>query len=234
MDVTTDLSRDLSRADREAIRAAIAEAGAGSAGEIELRVVSSSADYDVAGWTGAALGALAAPLVCAFAFALFGLWPWSPALWIAMPPVVGALAGLLVTGALPGLRRLLVPDDLMRLAVDHGASVASIQRAVRANPQRPGILVFLSLFERRAVVVADPAVRERDAAGEFKSIEQSIAAGMRRGELGIAAAAGIRRAGELLEQHDVSRRADGEGGERSAPELDAPRPAEREEPAPGA
>lgn len=233
MDVKTDLSRELSRADREAIGAALAEAEARSAGEIELHVVSSSADYDVAGWTGAALGALAVPLLCALAFELLGLWPWSPALWIAMPPLAGALAGLLVTSALPGLRRLLVPDDLMRLAVDHGASVVSIQRAACAHPQPPGILVFLSLFERRAVILADPGIREQVAPGEFKSIEQSLVAGMRRGELGAAAAAGLRRVGELLEQHGVSHCADGASGASGEKELDAPRPAEREEPAPG-
>lgn len=75
------------------------------------------------------------------------------------PIVAGVVIGALSIAFQP-LRRWLTPRSMIEKAVRHGARAAFFDKGVRHTRDRIGILVYISLLERRAEVVADSGVME--------------------------------------------------------------------------
>src|SRR3954468_19596761 len=80
-----DIDKLFSEPDREAVRAAVREAEAGTSGEIVPYVVPASDGYAGALWKGTALGALCGPLLALAAYRLGGFWGTHLNLWIGLP-----------------------------------------------------------------------------------------------------------------------------------------------------
>jgi putative membrane protein len=120
------------------------------------------------------------------------------ALWIALPPAVGAWAGWLAVLAVPALRRGLAGPDAIAERVHQRATRAFLEEEVFRTRDRTGILIFVSMFEHRVVVLADRGLDGRVTASEWEDVTGAIAAGIRRGQPGAAFAEGIRRCAELL------------------------------------
>ena len=191
------LERFFSQADNAAIEAAVRDVESRSAGEIVPYAVERSDRYTRAVWTAATLGGLAGALGAAILRWAGDFWGGHVALWIALPPAAGAAIGWLLALALPGLRRLLVPPGVLAERVHQRASEAFLAEEVFRTRDRTGILIFLSLFERRVVVRADRGLDGVVTAGEWAEIVDSIATGMREGRPGPALAEGIRRCASL-------------------------------------
>lgn len=191
------LERFFSPADNAAIEAAVRDVESRSAGEIVPYAVERSDRYTRAVWTAATLGGLAGALAAATLRWAGDFWGGHVALWIALPPAAGAAIGWLLALALPGLRRLLVPPGVLAERVHQRASEAFLAEEVFRTRDRTGILIFLSLFERRVVVRADRGLDGVVTAGEWAEIVDSIATGMREGRPGPALAEGIRRCASL-------------------------------------
>jgi putative membrane protein len=102
--------------------------------------------------------------------------------------------------ALPELRRLVVPSSVLTERVRQRASEAFLAEEVFRTRDRTGILIFLSLFERRVVVRADRGLDDVVTTPEWEEIVDGIAAGMREGRPGPALAEGIRRCASLAER----------------------------------
>jgi len=121
----------------------------------------------------------------AIAFAALGFMLWDeqvfslPSLWID-PFVLGGLAGASVA-ILPRVQRALTPRHVRRRAVRRAAMVAFHQRGVRRTRARTGVLVYVSLIERMAAVIADDgvlAVAPRDAwRAAIRAIDRAVADG---------------------------------------------------------
>jgi putative membrane protein len=193
------LDRFFSAADHRAIEAAVHEAEARSAGEIVPYVVERSDRYHRALWCAATLGALSVSLVAAVV--RWAVEVWGPvALWIAFPPAIGAALGGLAALLIPWLRRALVPAEVLAARVHERATRAFLEEEVFRTRDRTGILIFLSLFEHRVVILADRGLDGRVTPGQWEEVVLSIASGMRRGQPGPALAEGIRRCASLTAQ----------------------------------
>jgi putative membrane protein len=191
------LERFFSAADHSAIEAAVREVEAQSASEIVPYAVERSDSYTRALWTAATLGALAAAMVAAFVRWSGEIWGGPVALWIALPPAAGGALAWLATLAMPALRRSLVPPDVLAERVRQRAMEAFVNEEVFRTRDRTGILIFVSLFERRVVVLADRGLDGRVTPQEWEDIVAGIVAGMRRRQPGPALAEGIRRCARL-------------------------------------
>ena len=200
------LERFFSAADHAAIEAAVREAEARSAGEIVPYAVERSDRYVRAVWSAATLGALAGSLGAALARWAADLWGGPLLLWIVMPPATGAALGGLAALLLPALRRALVTPEAMAERVQQRASQAFLEEEVFGTRDRTGILVFVSLFEHRVVVLADRGLNGHVAPAEWQDVAAGIAAGIKRGQPGQALADGIRRCASLVAR--VPRRPD--------------------------
>jgi putative membrane protein len=184
----------------------VRDAEARTAGEIVPYAVERSDPYTRALWTAATLGALLAAGGAVAVRWAAGVWGGPLALWIALPPAAGAALAWLIVLAAPGLRRRLVPPDVLAARVHQRATQAFVEAEVFRTRGRTGLLLFVSLFERRVVVLADRGLDGIVAPQEWDEVVAAVAAGMRRGTPGPALAEGIRRCAELAAR--VPRRAD--------------------------
>lgn len=200
-----------SRADRARIREAVERAERRSAGEIVPFIIERSGRYDVAVWRGACLAAVLALAGVMLLLQLHRGWglgwlhdPRGPALLML---AAGALGGV-ATAFLPPLRRWLAGSGRLDRAVQRRAAQAFIAEEVFATRERTGILLFVSLFERRIEVLADTGIHRRVGAEAWEDVVDRIRDGLATGRPAAGIVAAIERCGELLERAGVDARPD--------------------------
>jgi putative membrane protein len=197
-----------SEKDRQDIEVAVRAAERTTAGEIVPVVVERSGHYDDAVWRAATLGALTAVLGAAIAHGLTGQWGVASWLWLVGPAVVGAAFGFLAARTFAVLRRLLVhPHDLDQ-AVRRRAALAFVDNEVFNTRERTGILIFLSLFERRVVVLGDSGINAKVEQREWDALVGDLAAGIKAGRTAAALVTAIAQCGQLLQRRGVAIRDD--------------------------
>jgi putative membrane protein len=199
--------RFFSQADLDAIQAAVREAEARTSGEIVPYVVERSDEYQNALWKGAALGALLGPMVALAIYRWSNVWGIPIGIWIALPALVGGGIGYLLS-LLDPVRRWMAGDATLDLRARRRAAGAFLEQEVFQTRQRTGILLFVSLFERRVVLLADSGIHQKVEEGAWEAITGRLATGIRSGRPGPAMIEAIRACGELLERHGVERQAD--------------------------
>jgi putative membrane protein len=199
--------RFFSQADLDAILAAVREAEARTSGEIVPYVVERSDEYQNAIWKGAALGALLGPMVALAIYRWSNVWGIPIGVWIALPAPVGGGIGYLLS-LLDPVRRWMAGDETLDLRARRRAAAAFLEQEVFQTRHRTGILLFVSLFERRVVLLADSGIHQKVEEGAWDAITRRLAAGIRSGRPGPAMIEAIRACGELLERHGVERQAD--------------------------
>jgi putative membrane protein len=99
----------------------------------------------------------AAAAIAALGYMLFGAHAFALTSILIDPFVVGAVIGAAVE-LWPAGKRLLTPQRIRRGAVDRAARATFVERGVHHTRGRTGILIYLSLAERDAAVVADAMV----------------------------------------------------------------------------
>jgi putative membrane protein len=199
--------RLFSSADRAAIEAAVAAAEGKTSGEIVPYVVERSDDYATSPWKGAALGALLGPMAAFAVYRWGSIWGFSPEVWIALPAPIGGALGYLLA-LLPPLRRALAGEHLLDARARRRAAAAFLDQEIFRTRQRTGILLFISLFERRVVLLADTGIHQAVQEGAWEEITGKLARGIREGRTGPALVEAIGACGELLKSHGVERQSD--------------------------
>ena len=202
-----DNDRFFSPADLEAIRTAVQEAEGRTSGEIVPYVVERSDEYPTAAWKGAALGALLGPMAALALHRWTDLWGWPLGLWIALPAPLGGAIGYLLALLHP-VRRWMTGEPTLDARARRRATAAFLEAEVFRTQERTGILLFVSLFERRVVLLADSGIHQKVEGTAWEEITRRLARGIREGRPGPAMVEAIRACGELLERHGVERRAD--------------------------
>jgi putative membrane protein len=197
------IDRVFSPGDLAAIEAAVRDVESRSPGEVVPYAVDHSDAYHDALWTVATLGSLLGGLLTAALDGAFGGWRDAPAASVVGLPAAGAALGYLLASVWPELRLRLVPAHTVDHRVQQRAVAAFVEQEVFRTRARTGVLVFLSLRERRVVILADTGISARVEQREWDTITAGIVAGMRRAEPGPALASAIRRCGELLAAHGL-------------------------------
>jgi putative membrane protein len=176
---------------RGEITAAVKQVEAGSAAEVVVTIVPRSAGHwDVT--LGAALAVVL--LVQAAASALY---PDASALHVLLDSALLAAAVLGLVRGLPPLERLLLPARAAARRVEEGAETAFCRQGIYRTRARTGVLIYLSLLERRAVVLPDDGVAH--------ALPPELLAALRTQAAGILREADAR--GALLALLDLLRRA---------------------------
>jgi putative membrane protein len=170
-------------------------------------IVARSDSYRVADWRAAAAGAVAGGVAHAAAPGIAG-WSeaaaaYAPLAWIA----AGAFAALLAA-RWAALRRILAGDAELAARTATGAAEAFLAHEVFRTRDRTGVLIYVSLFERRVEILADTGVYRAVAQPTWQRVAAEVAATMRGAPPEAAILEAIRRAGELLSAHGPRRRRD--------------------------
>lgn len=203
-----DIERQFSEAELRVVEAAIHEAENRSRAEIVIVATASSDNYDGAPWRGAAFGAVTCALAAGVASWFGGFW--GGALWLtsALPTVVGAVGGYFLVNGVPALRRRFVAPETLDRRVHRRAAAAFLEHEVFSTRDRSGVLLFISLFEHRAVVLGDSGINALVDAEEWRAVVAELCRRMHAGEVAAGLVKAVEACGELLDRRGLESRPD--------------------------
>jgi putative membrane protein len=192
----------ISEQDRERISKAIRAAETKTSGEIVCVLAETSSD------------AIALPILIAAVAAL--ALPWLLVAFTAMTVYrilslqVIAFLGLTVLLCLPRVRVALMPRRARR-AVAHRVAMEQFRtRGIARTKDRSGILIFVSLAERYARIVADEGIAARVRQSEWQAAVDALIAHMRSGHIADGFVTAIDLCGAELAKHFPRTEADRE------------------------
>lgn len=174
------------------IQAAIEQLEAGTGVQVLAAVIGKADHYPEAPWKAFALAASLTSLVLAIQAALDPPWivPLQAAFYAIAVLGVGAAAALATT-LLPPLARLLIPSARMEGEVEQYARGYFLEREIFGTRERTGILVLVSLFERKVVILPDTGLADRLPAGALAAVINCMRPQLSRGARFAALSAGL-------------------------------------------
>lgn len=203
----------LSDSEHARISQAVHEAEANTSGEIVTIIADHSDRYaDVALWWASASAILALGWVTVFAdhytgmvAVLLGSWTivWTPreVLELALTIAVGKFLGIWLLMLWRPLRLALTPGAIKSDRVRRRAVRYFKVGAERRTTGRTGILIYLSLAEHRAEIVADEAIHARVPNEVWGDAMADMIAHVREGRIADGMAAAVRDVGAVLAEH---------------------------------
>jgi putative membrane protein len=184
---------NISAQDRERISAAIRAAEAGTSGEIVCVLAHRSS------------GAMTLPILLATIVAL--ALPWLLVAFTAMSVhriltlQVATFVVLAVALCLPAVRIALVPRA-MRRAVAHRAAIEQFTiRGIARKKDRTGILIFVSLAEHYARIIADEGIAAKVPQAEWQNAVNALTGQMGSGRIADGFIAAIDACATVLTAH---------------------------------
>ena len=203
----------LSDDDRDRVSAAVSAAEAHSAGEIVTILTDRSDGYwDVAlAW--AALAAATAILMLSLTPAFYlglidrltGAWAneWTPGeiFAVALGVATAKFLGMLVIQLWQPLKFFLVPPPVKARRVLARAITCFKVGAERRTHGRTGILIYLSMREHRAEIVADAAISGKVAPEVWGEAMAAMLPEIKAGRIADGMVAAIERVGAVLAEH---------------------------------
>ena len=186
------IHRFLTDAARKALTDAVEDVEAQSSAEVVVAVRPSSGSYLHADL----LAGIAAAVACLVGL-LFSPWPFGLVWFVVDPVLLGARVGFLVS-RLPAVRRGLTRPGVRRRRVLEAARATFVEKRVHATSGRTGLLVYISLLEREAVVLHDVGIDILATSDGWQRACEDLAESVRRGDDGVAVAARVRALGDRL------------------------------------
>ena len=183
----------ISEKDRERIGHAIAAAEKRTSGEIVAVLSNESASYLHVSFLWASLIALLVP------------WPlvyftWWPVQWIYLTQLGAFLLILLIT--LPRrVRYALVPASVKRERAHRRAVEQFLVQNLHTTAGRTGVLIYVSVAERFAEIIADTAIDAKVPKGTWQAIVDDLTSEISAGRAGEGFIQAVERSGVLLAEH---------------------------------
>jgi len=184
---------ELTKEDYDAVAAAIREAEKRTCGQIVCVLAHASSAY------------AHVPILWSSLFALFTPWPlihftqWSVQLIFLAQLVVFLVAALAFSWA--PLRILLVPRALQRARAHRAALEQFVLRGISRTHNRCGVLIFVSLAEHYARIVADEGVAQKVHASEWQAAVDALTMHIHASHIAAGFIAAIERCGAVLAEH---------------------------------
>ncbi|HRP79737.1 MAG TPA: TPM domain-containing protein [Aquamicrobium sp.] len=193
------MDRTLTPQDHEALCDRIKAAEATTRGEIYCVVARASDGYFFPAAFMLAVGVMLASIAV-------GAWldrDWQVVghLGFALCQAAALAAALVVLRLVPGLAIRLTPRALRYRRAHDNAVRQFLAHNVHLTERRTGVLIFVSLAERYATVVADAAIGDKVAQAEWDAIVERVVAAAKAGRLTEGLADAIDKAGWLMAQH---------------------------------
>ncbi len=191
---------------RRQVAAAVTAAERNTSAEIVPCVATSSGRYDRAeDVVGLWLGMIGLVAVCLLWLPQpreSGSWnspePWVFPAVMVLVAVAGFVVGAVAAGRIAWLRRLFTPRRQMRDEVAQRARVVFFDQRVHHTAGATGVLLYVSLFERRAIVLADEAIVGKLGPNALQGVCDTLTARLRRSHPTDALCEAIASVGEKL------------------------------------
>jgi putative membrane protein len=180
---------------QERVHDALMAAEAKTVGEIVPVVVERSDGHPNADW----LSALTFLLVGS---ALLEGWlPWHAPHWLILCQLALGAIGFGLSRALPGWKRMFVSETRATEMASEQATQEFHRLQLHQTHARTGVLLFVSLFERRVIVLGDIGIHAKVGDELWAATRDAILEGAAQGRLEAGLVQGIERCGGQLERH---------------------------------
>lgn len=193
--------KPLTDAEQQRISQAVRQAELVTKGEIVPMIVPASARYREAGYrTGLMLALLSLALL--LTIEIYWLpWGWHAgnAGWLLLAVVASYGFGQWL-GRIPRVIRLVTSRERLAHKVALRAEQAFYKHGLHQTQGRTGVLIFVSLLERRVQVLADKGINDHVPAGTWDGVVGGIVEGIKTGQATDAICAAIATCGTLLAQ----------------------------------
>jgi len=187
--------------DKKKIQKAVEDAEQQTSGEIIPMVVSSSYHYPMANVIGAT--AVSLPLSIIFTPLIGGqLWLGTQNMWIfiILFSVMFALLHWLIN-LVPWFKRIFISPGEIEEEVQEVATTAFFKKGLYRTRDETGVLMFISIFERKVWVLADRGINEKVAKDQWQKIVQHIINGIKHNRQADAICEAVDMVGKLLKTH---------------------------------
>ena len=195
--VNTFLTED----DRAKITAAVQRVEKTTSGEIVPMVMSSSGNYPLSGVIGAL--ALSIPFSLPGAYLLgplMGMGRHDMWVFLGIETMLFLIGYLLVNNA-QRLKRLFISQQEMLDEVRTAAMAGFYQKGLHRTRDETGVLIYISIFERKVWVLGDRGIHEKVGEDAWKEIVSIITEGIKNKKQGDAICRAVERVGEILKTH---------------------------------
>ncbi len=187
--------------DKQRISQAITKAEASTSGEIVVVVAKRSDDYRFMALMWAALIALSLPLILIYLPRLTG---WRLA--FAGPEIlyVIQLIWFIVLALLlqvPVIRHALVPRSIKALRTRRAAIEQFITQDLHTTKKRTGVLIYVSLAERQAEIVADDGINKKVDQSVWQTAIDALTEQMAKGNAAEGFISAINQCGTAMAAH---------------------------------
>lgn len=176
------------------IEASVQAVEAKTSGEIVPMLVDASYEYPRAELIGGGSLALATASLVSWLFGGESIW------WFLPFFICGFFLFQQLIRLLPGLRRRLIHPDEMTTEVEEKARVSFVENGLHQTRDHTGILILISLFERRVHILADSGINAQVPQETWDEIVTMITAGLKSGNACAALCQAIDKCGDLLEE----------------------------------
>jgi putative membrane protein len=183
----------ISQADRERIADAIRAAEAKTSGEIFCVIARHASDYRLVplAWAAAVALVVPAPLI------YLTLWPASVIYVVQLIVFIAAALGL----SFPDIRFHIVPRPTQHERAHLQAMQQFFAHGLHHTQNRTGVLIFASVAERYAEIVADAGINEKVTPHVWDQAIAALIAGIKQGRAGDGFVAAIEQCGAVLAEH---------------------------------
>jgi putative membrane protein len=193
--------RFLSEQDRVKIDNAVKEAERYTSGEIVPMVVSGSYHYPMSNVLGGIVFAFPLSLILTY---FVGSWLWIGHynLWLFLGIII--LLFILfhqVVKHISGLKRFFISDKEIDEEVEEAAITSFFREGLYRTKDETGILIFISIFERRVYVLADRGINAKLNEGEWDAIVRMITEGIKNKIQAEAICKAVGEAGRILKEY---------------------------------
>ncbi|NTW56280.1 MAG: hypothetical protein HGB20_04455 [Chlorobiaceae bacterium] len=185
----------LSEAERRAVEDQVTRAEERTSGEIVVMIAPSSYHYPYAGLLGGTLVSIVLAVSISMLFSKDSMW-----FFLCVFVLSFMLMHELFRGAL-SLKRPFISRRDMAAEVEEAAVMAFYRSGINRTSGHTGILLYVSLFERRVRVVADQAINAKVDQAAWQEIADIVSGGFREKKHGDALGKAVLRCGDILAEH---------------------------------
>ncbi len=185
----------LGQAEQERVHQAIREVEARTVGEILPVVLERSDPHPATAWRAACATLLVGSTL------LVRILPWGDPLWLMACQFALAAAGFALARKLPHLARMFVFETRASSVAEEQALQEFYREGLHKTEAATGVLLFVSLFERRVIVLADEGIAARVPSDTWSKVDDAILDGVAGGNLADGLVNGLHRCGDVLAEH---------------------------------
>ena len=195
--------------DLDLIKNAVAEAEKTTNGEIALAVIPQSDSYSFV----ELFAAVCLAFISFFVMLYFGNGIWKlleTKLWYPSPKTLTAVigAGVFVVMLLfflliniPALDRLIIPNRIKEARVYARALKHFVECGIYKTAERTGILIFVSILERKVFIIADSGIAEKVEQNTWNGICGIITDGLKSKNTAKSFCKAVEECGKILAEH---------------------------------